>query len=480
MSESNQTSNNDISMRQDPNSTDTTDLPPNVIALNIKSLEQQTKPVRVSRDASVLDLKQAVQTAFQVESGRQRLIFQGRVLKDEKTLADYANLDNGKVVHLVVRPADAPQNPNNDEPRAQNDNRRPFGRSLPFPRMFPTFGGRFPMLEGGYTVITVDVGDPSPLSSLMDGFGAALGVGGVPANSPNRSTASTGEREPPNSNQSNTRAARNSPSTTIPRLPSEAGLGSRSISDLGSLSPEGRAFAGLPFPPSVEVRLMRTMSCIRNVRRILDTPLDQGIMGIATASTSSPEQAQEIRSRLRSNGSSQTAAVGVVLDELSNLMVDVIPRLREVSDALREGDQTVSNEDNVQLYRRVLRTARVIQGMSLINHFLGSVLAAADISFRRSRPRSQSTTGSTTRLSSADDPGSSQADRTEESTASAKSQTKEDRKAKEDTGEGSSDAQATNRGTKRNNTDIDNEEEASSSNLASKKLAKGKGRQNER
>lgn len=32
----------------------------------------------------------------------------------------------------------------------------------------------------------------------MDGFGAALGVGGVPANSPNRSTASTGEREPPN------------------------------------------------------------------------------------------------------------------------------------------------------------------------------------------------------------------------------------------------------------------------------------------
>lgn len=73
-------------------------------------------------------------------------------------------------------------------------------------------------------------------------------------------------------------------------------------------------------------------------------------MGIATASTSSPEQAQEIRSRLRSNGSSQTAAVGVVLDELSNLMVDVIPRLREVSDALREGDQTVSNEVSCYIY----------------------------------------------------------------------------------------------------------------------------------
>lgn len=33
--------------------------------------------------------------------------------------------------------------------------------------MFPTFGGRFPMLEGGYTVITVDVGDPSPVRSYL-------------------------------------------------------------------------------------------------------------------------------------------------------------------------------------------------------------------------------------------------------------------------------------------------------------------------
>lgn len=89
MSESNEACNNDISMRQNPDSNDSTNLPSNVIALNIKSLEQQTKPVTVARDASVLDLKQAVQTAFQVESGRQRLIFQGRVLKDEKTLADY-------------------------------------------------------------------------------------------------------------------------------------------------------------------------------------------------------------------------------------------------------------------------------------------------------------------------------------------------------------------------------------------------------
>lgn len=60
-----------------------------VMALNVKSLEQQTRAVHVARDASVLDLKLAVQSVFEVDSERQRLIFQGKVLKDEKQLADY-------------------------------------------------------------------------------------------------------------------------------------------------------------------------------------------------------------------------------------------------------------------------------------------------------------------------------------------------------------------------------------------------------
>lgn len=101
------------------------------IALQIKSLEQRTTSITLPRNASVLQLKQEIQIAFDIESNRQRLIFQGRVLKDDKNLTDYgrlyeykevitglifflaANLDNGKVVHLVIRPADAPQNPAN-------------------------------------------------------------------------------------------------------------------------------------------------------------------------------------------------------------------------------------------------------------------------------------------------------------------------------------------------------------------------------
>lgn len=84
------------------------------IALQIKSLEQRTTSVTLPRNASVLQLKHEIQIACDVECNRQRLIFQGRVLKDDKNLTDYANLDNGKVVHLVIRPADAPHNPLND------------------------------------------------------------------------------------------------------------------------------------------------------------------------------------------------------------------------------------------------------------------------------------------------------------------------------------------------------------------------------
>lgn len=60
-----------------------------VIALSIKSLEQQTKSVSLPRNASVLDLKAKIQTKFDIDGTRQRLIFQGKVLKDDKHLSDY-------------------------------------------------------------------------------------------------------------------------------------------------------------------------------------------------------------------------------------------------------------------------------------------------------------------------------------------------------------------------------------------------------
>jgi hypothetical protein len=68
------------------------------IALQIKSLEQRTTSITLPRNASVLQLKQEIQIAFDIESNRQRLIFQGRVLKDDKNLTDYGRLYEYKEV----------------------------------------------------------------------------------------------------------------------------------------------------------------------------------------------------------------------------------------------------------------------------------------------------------------------------------------------------------------------------------------------
>ncbi|KAI9319667.1 hypothetical protein BX666DRAFT_1915040 [Dichotomocladium elegans] len=422
MSSDNSNNNPAISPGQSNSPQDSSSRSPSMV-LSIKSLEHQTKPVTISRDASVLDLKLAVQGAFQIESNRQRLIFQGKMMKDGQNLTEYANLDTGKVVHLVVRPSGVQANPQNDEPRSQTtpNNRRTFSRGFPLSR-FP-FGNGLPMVEG-YTFITLDVGDrTSPnLTSFMDGLAGSLnGTRGQdtmrsptapPPRSHDSSAATTATNNNNNTIPSNAATSANtSAAATSIGSPSrhqfEFHLNPRNSLDLGSnttsaiSSSELRSATNTQFPASVEVRLMRTMGCMRNVRTILDTPQDQSISGIATTSSTSPEQAREIRARLRSSGSSQTAAVGLVLDDLAALMTDVIPRLQELSEALRAGDGVANSDENMNLYRRVLRTARIIQGLSLINHFLGSVLAAADVSPRRSRTRMFNTNATSTNTTAA-------------------------------------------------------------------------------
>jgi hypothetical protein len=59
------------------------------IKLRIKAIQRDVISIAISRNASVLDLKNMIGTAFQVESIRQRLIFQGKVLKDDKSLLEY-------------------------------------------------------------------------------------------------------------------------------------------------------------------------------------------------------------------------------------------------------------------------------------------------------------------------------------------------------------------------------------------------------
>ncbi|KAI8329179.1 hypothetical protein EDC96DRAFT_585732 [Choanephora cucurbitarum] len=369
------------------------------IALQIKSLEQRTTSVTISRTASVLDLKQEIKVAFDVDSDRQRLIFQGRVLKDDKHLTDYANLDNGKVVHLVVRPLDAPHNPSNDEPNSGSTQNRQSAnmRGTNRIRSFPSISSRFPMMEG-YAFITLDstlsdIGDSqSLLSSVLNGIAGGMHGSGTTPNRTNSDTTSTTTTTTTTQSNTNPRTPLSS------RTPFPLNLGRASpsdfISSLASASLSDRVASGLPFPPSVEIRLARTLGSMRNVRIMLEDSATNDDVSQFPAPNSTPEQLQEIRNRLRNSGNSQSAQIGMVLNELADLMTEAAPRMRQVAQNLRQENQTTEQERVTN--RRVLNMSRIVQGMSLINHFLGSVLASADIDSGNQQRRSSFSSHSST------------------------------------------------------------------------------------
>ncbi|RLN71932.1 hypothetical protein BBJ28_00022612 [Nothophytophthora sp. Chile5] len=75
------------------------------LSLKVRTLDQKTYPITICATASVPQLKERVAVETGVTLARQRLIFRGRVLKNDQSLAAYA-LEDGHVLHLVVR-ADA-------------------------------------------------------------------------------------------------------------------------------------------------------------------------------------------------------------------------------------------------------------------------------------------------------------------------------------------------------------------------------------
>lgn len=102
---------------------------------------------------------------------------------------------------------------------------------------------------------------------------------------------------------------------------------------------------------------------------------------------------------MRNNGGPPLSQIGMALEELADLIETAAPHMRDTAEQLRAG----LSEDNVSLIvcttgtithflciqraisRRVLFISRVIQGMSLINHFMGSILASMEIDSRRTR-----------------------------------------------------------------------------------------------
>lgn len=123
------------------------------ISVNIKCSNNDKATITVELSSTVLDMKNMISDSLNVPAAQQRLIYKGRVMKDDQTVEFY-QIQDGHTVHMVkgaapagsapaaaapaANPAPAPTS--NPTPNAANNN---FGRPNAFGAPNPYGGSPF-------------------------------------------------------------------------------------------------------------------------------------------------------------------------------------------------------------------------------------------------------------------------------------------------------------------------------------------------
>jgi len=136
------------------------------VAINIKGPSELKLSITISLDKSVKELKAAIAAQSSVEEDRQRLIYSGRVLKDEEKLSTY-KIQSGHTIHMVkgvarTQPAETAA-PQRLPTMAAGQNPSDPLTMLNTPMAHGAMAGFNPFADMG-----LNVNDPNMFQGLMD------------------------------------------------------------------------------------------------------------------------------------------------------------------------------------------------------------------------------------------------------------------------------------------------------------------------
>ncbi|CAN4094057.1 unnamed protein product [Withania somnifera] len=148
------------------------------VVLNIKTLDSQTYTFNVDKNLQVSALKDKLASQIGVPVEQQRLIFRGKVLKDNHPLSEY-HVENGDTLHLVLRQSQSESlsGSSTGEATTNNANRGPEPQ--------PTAGGsrnRVGQISHSVVLGTFNVGDQGEglvVPDLSRVIGAVLNTVGI-------------------------------------------------------------------------------------------------------------------------------------------------------------------------------------------------------------------------------------------------------------------------------------------------------------
>lgn len=126
-------------------------------------------PVTISTESTVAQLKEILKEKTSVAIEHQRIMFKGRILKDQQTISE-AKLENGITVILVNTSADA-KPPTTTEPAAQ-----PKAGEIPLSSGLGGLPAGFPGMPG-----MPGLGGMPPGFPGMPGMGGPGGMPGMPS-----------------------------------------------------------------------------------------------------------------------------------------------------------------------------------------------------------------------------------------------------------------------------------------------------------